>query len=332
MNDSSEQSPRVSVIVPVYHVEKYLRCCVDSILNQSFEDFEIILVNDGGNEAETAICEEYTRADSRIVYLHQENAGVSAARNAGLNICRGEWVTFADGDDWLSPNALEEALKSANQAWADMVIFEAQYEMGDWSFVERCAFKPGIYAPDEILTGLASLALPPYVWNKFCKRELYAGISFPEGEMWEDAATTFRAAAHAQRIVVLEKPLYHYRQRPGSITKVASDDNTICKWRFLQYRKRYEALKTMYPEAAIQARKSLISTGILYCSTYLLSRENAQERHDVRSYLLSNEFATTPLPPREKAAYLLLRICHPLLIAILKCRSRLKALRAQRNR
>lgn len=331
MSNDCRQTPRISVIVPVYHVEKYLRCCVDSILGQSFEDFELILVNDGGNEAETAMCEEYAQTDNRIVYLHQENAGVSAARNTGLTICQGEWVTFVDSDDWLHPNALEEALQAAEQAEADMTIFEAQYEMGDWSFVERCSFAPGAYTSDEILTGLASLALPPYACNKFCLRELYDGISFPEGERWEDVATTFRAVARAQRIVVLDKPLYHYRQRADAFTKVASSDNSACKWRFLQYRARYEALKTMCPEAAAAARKSVIATGILYCSTCLLGPKHAQEQRDVRSYLLSSEFATTLLPPREKAAYLLFRRCRPLLIVVLKCRNRLKALRARQK-
>jgi len=331
MSDFSRQAPKISVIVPVYHVEKYLRCCLDSILGQSFEDFELILINDGGNEAETAICEEFAKSDDRIVYLYQDNAGLSAARNAGLDICKGEWVTFVDSDDWLFPNALEEAIRAVEQTAADMVIFEAQYEMGNCSFVEQCPFEPGTYMPDEILTGLASLALPPYAWNKYCLRELYAGISFPEGEKWEDVATTFRAVARARRVVVLDKPLYHYRQRSDAITKAASKDNSACKWRFLQYRKRYEALKTMCPEAAASARQSIIVTGILYCSTYLLGGEHARERQDVRSYLLSSEFATVPLPPREKAAYLLLRICHPLLIALFKCRRYLASLRTLQN-
>ena len=96
-----ETIPEISIIVPVYHVEKQLRRALDSILSQTFTDFELILINDGGNEEESAICREYAEKDSRIVYLTQTNQGQSAARNRGLDQCRGNWIMFVDSDDWV---------------------------------------------------------------------------------------------------------------------------------------------------------------------------------------------------------------------------------------
>ncbi|MBQ1446862.1 MAG: glycosyltransferase family 2 protein, partial [Solobacterium sp.] len=104
--------PKISIIVPVYHVEKYLERCLDSILGQSEPDFELILINDGGTEAETAICEKYAAMDERIIYRRQKNQGLSAARNAGLALYRGEWLMFVDSDDWVHRDFCRNALKA----------------------------------------------------------------------------------------------------------------------------------------------------------------------------------------------------------------------------
>ena len=123
--------PEISIIVPVYHVEKYLRKTIDSILRQTFSDFELILVNDGGNEEETAICKEYARKDSRIVYIYQTNQGLSAARNSGLAISRGNWIMFVDSDDWVREDFCEKALESVRSTGADMGVFDLEHVCGD---------------------------------------------------------------------------------------------------------------------------------------------------------------------------------------------------------
>ena len=110
-----ENTPFLSVIVPVYNVESYLSRCVDSILVQKVDGMEIILVNDGSRDSSGTICDEYARKDSRIRVLHKENGGLSSARNAGLDICRGEYIAFVDSDDWIEPDAYEKMLKTAKE-------------------------------------------------------------------------------------------------------------------------------------------------------------------------------------------------------------------------
>ena len=127
----------------------------------------------------------------------------------------------------------------------------------------------GTYDSLVILEKLAKPSIPPYAWNKFCRTSLYEGISFPEGENWEDVATTFYPVSEAKKIAVLGKPLYHYRQSPDAITKVAIKNGSVHKWRFLQYRKRYEFLKNNYPEIADVAKESVFINGLLYYSVCL---------------------------------------------------------------
>ena len=114
--------PQISIIVPVYNVEPYLHKCIDSILAQTFTDFECILIDDGSPDNCPAICDEYATKDNRIILLHQKNAGVSAARNAGLNIAKGEWIGFVDSDDWIEKNALELLYNKQRETSADIII------------------------------------------------------------------------------------------------------------------------------------------------------------------------------------------------------------------
>ena len=176
--------PTVSVIVPVYHVEKSLRRCLESILAQDFADFELILINDGGNAEETAICEEYAAKDSRIVYLFQENRGLSAARNAGLDIARGEWILFADSDDYVAPDFISKPLETVRRTGADIAIFDYRYADADGhpGQLHRCGLPEGTYTGYEALTADAEGKIQPNVWHRIYKREIWRDLRFPPGE------------------------------------------------------------------------------------------------------------------------------------------------------
>ncbi len=119
-----DKLPAISIIVPVYHVENELKRCLDSLLTQTFSDYEIILINDGGNEAETAICEEYAAKNQCIVYQYQENQGLSAARNTGLSIARGNWIMFVDSDDWVNEDFCRKAFEAVEKNKAKMAIMK----------------------------------------------------------------------------------------------------------------------------------------------------------------------------------------------------------------
>ena len=224
--------PAISVIIPVYQVEAYLRDCVDSVLAQTFSDFEIILVDDGSPDSCGSICDEYAQQDPRIRVIHQENGGLSAARNAGTRICRGAYVTFLDSDDMLHPQALEIMLAALKQANAQICVVDL---FRDPDAVFRRRFLPEDCAPERIdsyealarLCGTKNqtLPLPQEEWLLYCvataklfERGIAADNPFPPGKYHEDEFTAHRFFYAAKTIAVLPLPLYYYRFQPSSIT------------------------------------------------------------------------------------------------------------------
>ena len=307
MKDKKTESAIVSVIMPVYNTASYLAEAVESVTNQSFSDWELILINDGSTDDSGTICESYAASDPRIHVIHQENRGLSAARNTGLRTASGEYIQFLDSDDWLFPDALEVLLKAITAFQTDMVIFDLQYEWEDHSLHERSALKPGKYDSEFILKKLSEPSLPPYACNKFCRRYLYDGVLFPVGEKWEDVATVIYPVSRAGQIAVIDRALYHYRQREDAITKQASRDGSIHMWRFLQYSKRYEFLMANYPNIAAAARPALIRNGLMYYSFCLLGNGHQREKQHVLSVLRSPEMGHGL--PSIKLRYMRLLFC-----------------------
>ena len=119
--------PKISVIIPVYNTEKYLRRCIDSVLAQTYQDFELLLIDDGSKDSSGAICDEYASQDTRVRVFHKENGGVSSARNLGLDHARGEWITFVDADDWMADDMLQQMLDTADAEGADVVLADLAF-------------------------------------------------------------------------------------------------------------------------------------------------------------------------------------------------------------
>lgn len=299
-----ETKPVVSVIIPVYDTVSFLTQAVESVLHQSFPDWELILVDDGSSDGSETVCDNYAASDPRIHVIHQENQGVSAARNKGLSAAAGDYLQFLDSDDWLSADALEILTRTISESGADMVIFDARFEGNGWSRHETSRVSPGVYTSEQILELLSIPSIPPYACNKFCRRTLYDGVNFPPGEKWEDVATTFIPVSRAGQIAVIDRELYHYRQWGGAITKQAVQDNSIHKWRFLQYRKRYEFLCSHYPRIAPAARWSVFVNGMLYYSFCLSGKDHRDERIKVRQYLRSPEMGRGLSGPGRRLAWL----------------------------
>ena len=280
----------ISVIMPIFNTKQYLGRAIESVLHQTYKDWELILVDDGSFDGSEDMCDYYIKKENRIRVIHQENRGLSGARNTGMKYASGEYIQFLDSDDWLYPDTLKIVYETAVSSDSDMVIFDAQYEGDNFSWHEKSIIPDGTYDSLVILEKLAKPSIPPYAWNKFCRRALYEGVFFPEGEKWEDVATTFYPVSRAKKIAVLGNPLYHYRQREGAITKEAVKDGSAYKWRFLQYRKRYEFFKTNYPRLADIAKESLFKNGLLYYSVCLQDKDNSPEQSAVFDYLFSQEF------------------------------------------
>ena len=209
--------PKISVIVPVYNTEKYLHRCIDSVLAQTYKDFELLLIDDGSKDSSGAICDEYAARDSRVKVFHKENGGVSFARNAGLAIASGDWIMHLDGDDWIAPDIQERLIRKGEDTGADIV-------MGDFLFAY--SDRDILYSlPDWDNNKTASLnryitSVWTCVWGGIHKRSLYEvyQLKSPQGVTYcEDFHLMARLCYHAKKVVNVHQPFYHYRQQEGSV-------------------------------------------------------------------------------------------------------------------
>lgn len=203
--------PVVSIIVPVYKAEKYLFRCVDSILNQTFKDWECILVDDGSPDKSGAICDKYAQRDSRIKVIHKENGGVSSARQAGLEAVKGEFVIHADSDDWLAPNMLEELVTHQNKTGADFIVFDF-FRVTNGQQLRICQ-RPRALDNVQVLKDIISGHLYACCWNKLVRRSLIVkyGASFPQGiNLGEDKCFLASLLKNPVSVSFLPEPLYYY--------------------------------------------------------------------------------------------------------------------------
>lgn len=215
-----QDSPLISVIVPIYKVEPYLRRCLDSIVNQTYTNLEIILVDDGSPDGCPAICDEYAVKDSRIIVIHKENGGLSDARNAGLDICKGEYISFVDSDDWIASNFIEILLNNILENNAELAI--TQYITAYSSVTSNIGIKNNhttIFSPLEATKKLWSNEETTFVtaWGKLYKKSLWQELRFPKGLLHEDEYTAYKVLYTANKTIFLSIPLYYYFQRSDSI-------------------------------------------------------------------------------------------------------------------
>ncbi len=212
--------PKISIIVPVYNVEKYIRRCLDSIKEQTFTDWECICVDDGSPDNSGRICDEYAKKDSRFVVIHKKNGGVSSARNSGLNVAKGEWISFIDSDDWIEKETYESVIKVAENNCVDLVQFGIVIEKDEKIILEK-SYKDGF-------VGDLSESFEPSAWHKlFLRKIIYANnIRFPEGiTLSEDRYFSFMCYLNASKIYSLNKCFYHYRCYSESSTHKMSEKN-----------------------------------------------------------------------------------------------------------
>ena len=209
----------ISIIVPIYNVEKYINQCLDSIINQTYKNLEIILVDDGSPDNCGKICDEYAIKDNRIKVIHKENGGLSSARNAGLDVASGEYISFIDSDDYVAENFIEKLYglckeNDAEIAECGFIKFEGYIEL---KYLEE---KNEKYVSTDMLKRMyfETATRTIVVWNKLYKRCIYEGLRFPIGKINEDEFTTYRAFyATQKKIVVTNLPLYYYRYSSESI-------------------------------------------------------------------------------------------------------------------
>ena len=212
----------VSVIIPVYNVERFLDRCVASVTGQTFQNIEVILVDDGSTDRSAELCDRWCAEDSRVKALHQTNQGVSAARNVGLRAASGNWILQVDSDDYIAPDTVERLVYAANETSSDMAICD--FIKGS----EREYLFDTISNPVAIIEDGVSVITKMYEndhnalrygvpWCKLCRKALYDGIQYPDGKIFEDIYTTHKLLYRCVRIAVLDIPLFYYFQRSDSI-------------------------------------------------------------------------------------------------------------------
>ena len=230
--------PKFSIIVPIYKVEKYIHKSIDSILKQSFTDFELILVDDGSPDNSGSICDEYAVKDSRVRVIHKENGGVSAARNIALNVAKGKYIAFVDSDDWIEDTLLEECFLCVSNTNADIVIFDWYDTFGEKKFHKTFNIE-SFGNIEKIKKGIFYDTIPNLPWNKIYKRRLWENVRFVENVNFEDLVTIPDVFEQAKSITYLQKPLYNYRcDNVGSITSNISARNKFGF--YLAFKKRGE--------------------------------------------------------------------------------------------
>jgi len=225
----------ISVIIPVYNVEKYLHECINSIIGQTYHNLEIILIDDGSTDSSGVICDEYEKQDSRIIVLHKKNGGLSDARNAGLDNCRGEYIAFVDSDDYISPYFIEIMLYNIIDFQADMVTLAEWVDFWDGDIIlpdlalHNRDYKAQVINSEIVLQMMFYQRIATGAPFIFCKKDIFKEIRFPYGYLYEDLATTYKAFIKANKVVLLRSKLYVYRHRKDSIVQRSfSKEKLIC--------------------------------------------------------------------------------------------------------
>ena len=215
----------VSIIIPIYKVEPYLRRCLDSIVNQTYTNLEIILVDDGSPDGCPKICDEYATKDNRIVVIHQENGGLSAARNAGLDICKGNYISFVDSDDWINDCYIQDLLSFAESCKADIAVASCKYISDDPQYSNKnFSINPGEISYNDILLEIFSKQNPSFVaaWSKMFRRDLICQFKFPKGKIHEDEYLNYQWFYKAKKVVYEPNSVYYYFLHADSITGQSS--------------------------------------------------------------------------------------------------------------
>ena len=231
-------APLISVIVPIYNVEKYVRKCLDSLVNQTMKEIEVICIDDGSTDVSGRIADEYVSDKFPIFQvIHTGNRGLSAARNRGIDEAKAEWIMFVYSDDWVSPNFCRLPYEAAMKYDADLVCFRA-YRVMRFGRIKR---SKKTNTPTGLVDEMTAHEFAGWTsWNKLFKRGLFKEIRFPERHVYEDLATAHRFVNKARKIVLIPDRLYYYVDREGSISRTHTA--TFQRNGFVSALDRYEFL------------------------------------------------------------------------------------------
>lgn len=246
----------ISVIIPIYKVEEYLDHCIKSIVEQTYRKLEIILVDDGSPDKCPLKCDEWAVRDRRIRVIHKKNGGLSDARNVGMSIATGLYISFIDSDDWISPDFYEKLYRSITESNAQIAASGIVWAYNDHLQYDDFIYDRHIFsAEDALKTLIQGRGFYAVAWNKLYKKSLFDGIEFPVGKLHEDEFVTYKLVGKATKLVLCQKTFYYYRQREGSIMKEWSIRHLDALDAFFQ---RNKYLAKNYPKLYVSDKVTLL--------------------------------------------------------------------------
>lgn len=272
----------ISVIVPVYNIEKYIGKCIQSVLSQTYTDFELLLINDGSKDSSGEICSSWAKKDARIRVISKENEGVSVARNLGIDSAKGEFIFFLDGDDWISPECLEKMLLRMTPE-VDVIISEweePEDEGYDSVLITKKKQKEGLVSNEEIWKDIyESFFYPKVLWGKLYRKELWDNVRLKKGMIYsEDTYAMLEVFQNVRSLYSIQEPLYNYLQRGSGISQKLTTRIYEDYIKTLDF--KYQIAQKTYPQF-------LELSGIEYIrEAYILLEMYSQEHEKEKAFRL----------------------------------------------
>lgn len=297
---------KISVIIPVYNVEGYLLQCLDSVLSQSYADLQIILIDDGSIDRSGEICDAYAAKDSRVVVIHQKNGGAAAAKNAGLRVATGKYLSFVDSDDYLEQDAYAHMIALLETQQADVIQCAFRDVYVDKSVPHTVLGNQMDFSSTEYLEQFTKDWTCGLLWDKLYVRSIFDGIFFEEGHKIDDEYFTYRGIMNARKIVRDNFVVYNYRKRRSSVMYSPESGKQIIKDRIDYLSKRRVNVIARFPELRKAFDHHFAEMMVILSRDPMATNEsNTMIRQKLRAYF--KEKTHTPVDIRLWPA--LLRIC-----------------------
>ena len=263
----------VSIIIPIYNVEKYLEQCIKSLINQTYRNLEIILINDGSTDKSTKICEKYKNQDNRIVFINKKNGGAASAKNEGLKIAKGDYITFVDSDDFIEPDMIEYMVNTIKKYNSDIIqcSFTNLYKNTE-RFKQDKIVEQKISSKDFLELFLKKWDSSLF-WNKLFKREVIENVFVKEGRCIDDEFFTYKCVINSKSIVTSNKIVYNYRMRKSGVMKSESSQKQILKDRVDYLYERYELVRKIYKDLDKSFLEHLLTYYLIISKDYYVDEK-----------------------------------------------------------
>lgn len=263
----------VSIIIPIYNVEKYLEKCIKSIINQTYRNLEIILINDGSTDESAKICEAYKELDNRIIFINKKNGGAASAKNEGLKVAKGDYITFVDSDDFVELDMIEYMVNTIKKYNSDIVqcSFTNLYKNTE-KFKQDKIIEQKIGSKDFLELFLTKWDSSLF-WNKLFKREVIENVFFKEGRCIDDEFFTYKCVINSKSIVTSNKIVYNYRMRKSGVMKSERSQKQILKDRVDYLYERYELVRKIYKDLDKSFLEHLLTYYLIISKDYYVNEK-----------------------------------------------------------